>query len=85
MATRAILAGEAMTPTHMEHYLQAARRGAELAARLADDDVVLDATDHAKLPPSKYADPEADAVLRRLRGLLDTGGDVAIEDLEAGG
>ena len=84
MAITAILNGEDLTPTHMGHYLQAARRGAELAAWIEDDDVVLDATEHAKRPPSRFTDPQAAAVygeLQRLVGGLD--GDIAIEDLEA--
>jgi hypothetical protein len=83
MATRAILNGEDMTPTHMEHYLHAARRGADIAAWFEDSDDVDDAILNAKRPPSSFTDPEAAAVFARLSALVKGGdGDVAIEDLE---
>jgi len=85
MAITAIVNGEDMSPQRMRHYLQAARYSAEMAAWFADDDVVLDALQHVKRPPSSFADPQAEAVLQELQQLIGgADGDVAIEDLEAG-
>jgi len=84
LATSAIEAGEPMTPTHLDHYLQAARATAELALRLEDDDVVLSALENVKLPKSAYADPVAAAVFDQLSAMVGSDGDLAIEDLEVG-
>ena len=87
LATSAIEAGEPMTPTHMDHYLQAARAAAEIAAYAEDSAEVEAAILNARRPPSTHTDPEAAAVFARLSALVKGGdGDLAIEDLdEAGG
>jgi hypothetical protein len=85
LARKAIENGDDMTPTYGAHYVQAGRAAAELRAYAEDSAEVDDAILNAKQPPSTFTDPVAAAVFDQLSAMVGGDGDMAIEDLEAGG